>query len=46
MRLVSAAAIAAILLVLPAASQLPAERIALATNIPVEEWSRWPRGGR
>jgi hypothetical protein len=38
MRVLSAPAVAALLLLLPAASQTPAERIARAVDIPVEEW--------
>ena len=39
-----AAAIVAVLAVLPAASQTPAERIARAVDIPVEEWTAMAAG--
>lgn len=40
----NAAAVAALLLALPAASQSPSERIARAANIPVEEWRAMAMG--
>jgi hypothetical protein len=39
-----AAAVVAVLAVLPAASQTPAERIARAVDIPVEEWTAMAAG--
>ena len=44
MRPIHAAAVAAMLLALPAASQSPAERIARAADIPVEEWRAMAMG--
>ena len=44
MRPIPAAAVALLLLLLPGASQPPAERIARATNIPVEEWTAMAAG--
>ena len=44
MRPIPAAAVALLLLLLPAASQPPAERIARATDIPVEEWTAMAAG--
>jgi hypothetical protein len=44
MRRLSAAAIAAILMLLPAASQSTAERVARAVDIPVEEWKALASG--
>lgn len=43
-RLHAAAATAALLLLLPGASQSPAERLAAAVNIPVEEWTAMASG--
>ena len=44
MRPITAVLVAIVLLVLPGASQTPAERIARAVDIPVEEWSAMAMG--